>query len=211
MRSTIQSLLLTDFRSYARAELMVGGWSVFLFGPNGAGKTNLLEAISLLSPGRGLRGIVSRRGRQAPSRRGRRTTVGGVGAPSASSGRAMSGSARAPTSPGASRRASASTANPRLPDAWPTTCGRLWLTPAQDRLFLDAASERRRFFDRLVFAAYPRTPPTSSPMSARCASVAACWRTRAPTTPGYRRWRPEWPRPGSSDGGRSDSGARRSS
>ena len=56
MRSALQALQLTDYRSYAVAELRPDGRSVFLFGPNGAGKTNLLEAISLLSPGRGLRG-----------------------------------------------------------------------------------------------------------------------------------------------------------
>src|SRR3978361_1629425 len=56
MPSAIQSLLLTDFRSYARAELTLGGRSAYLFGPNGAGKRNLLEAASLLTPGRGLRG-----------------------------------------------------------------------------------------------------------------------------------------------------------
>src|SRR5579864_9384110 len=55
MRAAIVSLALTDFRSYERAELVAGGRCVFLFGPNGAGKTNLLEAISLFSPGRGMR------------------------------------------------------------------------------------------------------------------------------------------------------------
>ena len=52
----IQSLTLTDFRSYAAASLDLSGGSVFLFGPNGAGKTNVLEAVSWLAPGRGLRG-----------------------------------------------------------------------------------------------------------------------------------------------------------
>src|SRR5258707_672114 len=56
MRSAILILGLTDFRSYERAELHTRSHSAFLFGPNGAGKTNLLEAVSLLSPGRGLRG-----------------------------------------------------------------------------------------------------------------------------------------------------------
>src|SRR6185437_15864906 len=55
MRAAVQSLALTNFRSYERAELTPGGRSVYLFGPNGAGKTNLLEALSLLSPGRGMR------------------------------------------------------------------------------------------------------------------------------------------------------------
>ncbi|MGB5949389.1 MAG: AAA family ATPase, partial [Parvibaculum sp.] len=49
-------LVVTDFRSYVRAEIALDGRPVVLTGENGAGKTNLLEAISLLSPGRGLRG-----------------------------------------------------------------------------------------------------------------------------------------------------------
>ncbi len=60
MTSTVLvSLSLTDFRSYPAAALETGGRSVYLFGPNGAGKTNLLEAVSLLSPGRGLRGAAT--------------------------------------------------------------------------------------------------------------------------------------------------------
>jgi DNA replication and repair protein RecF len=52
----VKRVALTNFRSYARAELEVDAVPVVLAGPNGTGKTNLLEAISLLSPGRGLRG-----------------------------------------------------------------------------------------------------------------------------------------------------------
>ncbi|HEX6143530.1 MAG TPA: AAA family ATPase, partial [Geminicoccaceae bacterium] len=52
----VRRLTLTDFRSYARARLDLGPAPVVLIGPNGAGKTNLLEAVSLLAPGRGLRG-----------------------------------------------------------------------------------------------------------------------------------------------------------
>src|SRR5690606_36791142 len=63
----ITSLTLTDFRSYAKAELRPGPGATVLFGPNGAGKTNLLEAISLLTPGRGLRGApVAELGRREP-------------------------------------------------------------------------------------------------------------------------------------------------
>ena len=54
-RTALRRLTLTDFRSYDRAALALDGRPVFLFGPNGAGKTNLLEAISFLIPGRGLR------------------------------------------------------------------------------------------------------------------------------------------------------------
>src|SRR5687767_15625340 len=52
----IRRLTLSNFRSYHAAELRVpGGGAVVLTGPNGAGKTNLIEAISFLAPGRGLR------------------------------------------------------------------------------------------------------------------------------------------------------------
>src|SRR5512142_3347094 len=62
---------LTNFRSYASAEITVSGRPVVLAGPNGAGKTNVLDALSLLAPGRGLRGARLsehiRRGPSAPS------------------------------------------------------------------------------------------------------------------------------------------------
>uniref|UniRef100_UPI0012D34580 AAA family ATPase n=1 Tax=Sphingomonas segetis TaxID=1104779 RepID=UPI0012D34580 len=54
--ASISRLTLTDFRSYASASLEAGPGFVLLFGENGAGKTNLLEAVSILAPGRGLRG-----------------------------------------------------------------------------------------------------------------------------------------------------------
>ncbi len=153
MRSAIDHLELTDFRSYERAELAVGGASVFLFGPNGAGKTNLLEAVSFFSPGRGLRGAgLAEVGRRSPAE-----GVGRAWAVSALIG-GDAGQARLGTGleiAGAARRAV------RI-DGESAPAGRLaefarpiWLTPAQDRLFLDGAAERRRFFDRLVFAALP--------------------------------------------------------
>src|SRR5678815_3532239 len=55
-RLAVTRLRLTNFRSYTAGEIAVSGTSVVLAGPNGAGKTNVLDAISLLSPGRGLRG-----------------------------------------------------------------------------------------------------------------------------------------------------------
>src|ERR1700749_2897128 len=66
----LASLALTDFRSYRAAQLALGGAPVVLFGPNGAGKTNLLEAISYLSPGRGIRGATATEvGRRQPGER----------------------------------------------------------------------------------------------------------------------------------------------
>ncbi|MGI9170785.1 MAG: DNA replication/repair protein RecF, partial [Caulobacteraceae bacterium] len=153
MRSAIDHLRLTDFRSYAAAELDVGGASVFLFGPNGAGKTNLLEAVSFLSPGRGLRGAglaeVGRRGPEEAT--GRAWAVSALIGGGAAQTRVGTGLETA----GATRRAvriegenvpAARLADHILP---------IWLTPAHDRLFLEGAAERRRFFDRLVFAALP--------------------------------------------------------
>ena len=55
MRARIRRLTLTNFRSYQSAQVEVGHGPVVLVGPNGAGKTNLIEAISFLAPGRGLR------------------------------------------------------------------------------------------------------------------------------------------------------------
>ena len=67
MRTALTHLTLTDFRSYGRAEIALSGQPVFLVGPNGAGKTNLLEAVSLLTPGRGLRGAsLAEIGRRLP-------------------------------------------------------------------------------------------------------------------------------------------------
>jgi DNA replication and repair protein RecF len=153
VRSALIQLRLTDFRCYHRADLAPEGRSVFLFGPNGAGKTNLLEAISLLSPGRGLRGA-------ALSEVGRREPAEADGAPWAISARIADGEADMVVGTGVETRDS-----PRRLvriDGEPATPGELarrlrpmWLTPAQDRLFLDGAADRRRFLDRLVFAAEP--------------------------------------------------------
>ena len=127
-----------------------GGRSVFLFGANGAGKTNLLEALSLLTPGRGLRGAVAvaELGRRGPGEpQGRAWAVS-----------AMAGEARLGTgieTPGAARRLVRIDGQPVQPGRLADHLRCIWLTPALDRLFLEGAGERRRFFDRLVFAAEP--------------------------------------------------------
>jgi len=149
VRSALQSLTLTDYRSYAGAELRPEGRSVFLFGPNGAGKTNLLEAISLLSPGRGLRGApLAEVGRRLPGE-----TVGRAWAISAVVEDVRLGTGV--EAPGAARRIVRVDGETVPPGRLAEYVRPIWLTPLQDRLFLEAASERRRFFDRLVFAAEP--------------------------------------------------------
>jgi len=131
----------------------VGGRSVFLFGPNGAGKTNLLEAISFFSPGRGLRGsALAEVGRRAPGEAvGRAWAVSAdvrVGDGETRIGTGLEGS-------GDTRRRVRIDGEPAAPGALADLLRPMWLTPAQDRLFLDPPSERRRFLDRLVLAAEP--------------------------------------------------------
>lgn len=151
MRSRILSLRLNQFRSYAEAELECGGRSVFLHGENGSGKTNLLEAISLLGAGRGLRGA-------ALGEIGRRPAKALEGVPWAVAGTLAGDAGERRLGVGFDPAQSARRMH-RL-DGEPVPAAMLgehirpmWLTPAQDRLFLGPASERRRFFDRLVYAA----------------------------------------------------------
>lgn len=151
--SALTSLTLTNFRSYELGSLEPRGRSVWLAGPNGAGKTNLLEAISLLSPGKGLRGA-------ALAEVGRRMPGEGLGRPWAVAARVSDGEdpvqlGTGTDSPGSSRRLTRVEGSSVPPGRLTDHIRPVWLTPAQDRLFLEAAGDRRRFFDRLVFAAEP--------------------------------------------------------
>lgn len=153
-RAALLSLTLTDFRSYERATLRPDGASVYLFGANGAGKTNLLEAVSLLSPGKGLRGSsLVEVGRRLPGEAaGRAWAVAAeVEAGEDEPVRLGTGVELA----GAARRIVRLEGETVPPGRLSDHIRPIWLTPAQDRLFLEAASERRRFFDRLVFAGEP--------------------------------------------------------
>ncbi len=152
-RTALSNLALTDFRSYARAELALDGGPVWLFGPNGAGKTNLLEAVSFLAPGRGLRNAaVAEVGRRLPGEaRGRAWSV-------SVRLRGVEGDVRLGTGldgPSGARRVVRVEGEPAPPGRLAEYLRLVWLTPQQDRLFLEGASERRRFFDRLTYAAEP--------------------------------------------------------
>jgi len=150
----LRRLTLTDFRSYDRAELSLDGRPVYLFGSNGAGKTNLLEAVSLLSPGRGLRGsAIAEIGRRLPGEaQGRAWAVSAE----------IEGDEDVQTvgtgvdAPGAARRLVRIEGEPVPPGRLSDVLRLVWLTPREDRLFLEAASDRRRFFDRLTFAVEPQ-------------------------------------------------------
>lgn len=153
MRTALTHLTLTDFRSYERAEIALDGRPVWLVGPNGAGKTNLLEAVSLLTPGRGLRGAAQvELGRRLPGERvGRAWAVAAVIDQDGEPIRVGTGVESA----GAARRTVRLEGETVPPGRLADLQRQVWLTPAQDRLFLEGAGDRRRFFDRLVFAAEP--------------------------------------------------------
>ncbi len=150
----ITRLTLTEFRNYRDLRLTTHARLVALSGANGAGKTNILEAISLLAPGRGLRGApfdeLARQGGpgQWAIAAGVDTAHGALGLGTAWTGQPDGGeaSARAVVIDGEPQRSSGALGeHMRL----------LWLTPAQDRLFAGPASDRRRFLDRLVAASEP--------------------------------------------------------
>ena len=149
----IQSLTLTDFRSYAAATLPIAAGAVVLHGPNGAGKTNLLEALSLFTPGRGLRGATApEMGRREPGEAtGRAWAVAAV----LTDGDGETKLGTGVQSPGAARRIVRIDGETAQPGRLLDHLRPVWATPEQDRLFSDARAARLKFFDRLVFAADP--------------------------------------------------------
>ena len=153
--ASIASLRLIDFRSYTSLDAIFQPGAVAFYGPNGAGKTNLLEAISLLSPGRGLRrakaallarvedgnscpawGINAALHAKMEEEQPTRISVGQV--PEFPRRRQLKIDGKQATGPELARRLSM-----------------LWLTPAQDRLFTGPAADRRKFIDRFALAFTP--------------------------------------------------------
>jgi len=158
----IRKLTVSNFRNYSTASLEPSKQMVVLLGNNGAGKTNLLEAISMLSPGRGLRraqltqlnrakidainkdNTIETQGQWAVSVRvesnGFQTTIG----TGCASGPADGKSAKRLVKINGDIVKSQTSLNDYLSVSW--------LTPQMDRLFVEGGSQRRRFLDRLVFA-----------------------------------------------------------
>ena len=151
----VRRLVLTDFRNYRSARLDLDAGPVVLTGPNGAGKTNLLEAISFLSPGRGLRNArlsdVDRRGGSA---NGEVASWAVAATIETRRGAVRIGTGR--ESAEDERRAVRIDGEPARGQAALAEClGVLWLTPQMDRLFLEGPGGRRRFLDRLVLGLDP--------------------------------------------------------
>jgi len=142
----LSRLVLTNFRNHADLTLATGPGFVVLTGENGAGKTNILEAVSLLAPGRGLR-------RASLSDMARQSGAGGFGV-AATLARAAGDVAFATGTQASApeRRIVRIQGATTSANAFVEWLSVLWLTPAMDRLFVEPAGERRRFLDRLTLA-----------------------------------------------------------
>jgi DNA replication and repair protein RecF len=149
MTRHLSRLRLTAFRNYTSAALDLDARHVVLTGPNGAGKTNLLEAISLLSPGRGLR----RASFETVQAQGSDLGWAVAATVETENGPADIGTGAGPDDAG--RRVRINGANARSVEAMSDYLRVLWLTPSMDGLFSGPASERRRFLDRLVTTLIP--------------------------------------------------------
>ena len=144
--TALTRLTLTDFRNYASLSLPLDGRHVCLYGANGAGKTNLLEAVSQLGPGRGLRSA----------------TLQDMVRKDAPAGWTVSAMLADEQRIGVGLELSPSTKRTVRIDGASATASDLaelvrivWLTPAMDGVFRGSTSDRRRFFDRQVMAHMP--------------------------------------------------------
>jgi DNA replication and repair protein RecF len=157
-------LALSNFRNYRSAKLALGDGPVVLTGANGAGKTNLLEALSFLAPGRGLRNAklsdVDRRSIALAGAAGEAVAASGwavAAAVTTRCGIVRIGTGRDPAA-GERRTVRIDGETARGHGALSEHLGMVWLTPQMDRLFLDGPAGRRRFVDRLVTAIDPGHP-----------------------------------------------------
>ncbi|MBL9048766.1 MAG: DNA replication/repair protein RecF [Tabrizicola sp.] len=147
MGLVVASLQLSHFRSHRAGRLGFDGRPVAIVGPNGAGKTNILEAVSLLSPGRGLR-------RAAVEDLARRPEALGWKISASVQGLTAAHELETWAEPGEARQV-------RIDGkaATQASLGRvlriLWLVPAMDRLWIEAAEGRRRFLDRMTLSFFP--------------------------------------------------------
>ena len=145
---SITALTLSQFRSHRAGGVVFDGRPVAISGPNGAGKTNILEAISLLSPGRGLRRAASGDLARLPVSIGWKVQaeVRGLGGSSHKVETWAEGGG--PREVRIDDKATSQTALGRILRI-------LWLVPAMDRLWIEGAEGRRRFLDRMTLSFTP--------------------------------------------------------
>jgi DNA replication and repair protein RecF len=143
----VSALRLSQFRSHQRADIAFDGRPVAIFGPNGAGKTNLIEALSLLSPGRGLRGA------DAADLARRPGTLGWKIEAELATPQGLRDIATG-ADPGTGRWVRID-AKPAPQTALARLLPVLWLVPVMDRLWVEGAEGRRRFLDRATMSFVP--------------------------------------------------------
>ncbi len=143
----LSRLTLSHFRSHKLARLEVDSRPVAIYGPNGAGKTNLIEAVSLFSPGRGLRRASAAEMARRPEAVGWKIAglVHGAGEPHEVEFTSEAGAARVVQITG--KRASQVQLG--------QIARAVWLVPAMDRLWIEGAEGRRRFLDRVTLSFAP--------------------------------------------------------
>ncbi len=152
-RLAVTSLSLSHLRSHKTTLIQGDGRPVVIFGPNGAGKTNILEALSLLSPGRGLRRAAIPDIARTPEALGWKVTAR-LQAPD------RTHEIETWAEPGTTTRALKIDGKTAPQIALGRLARVIWLIPAMDRLWLEGAADRRRFLDRLTLSLEPNHADT---------------------------------------------------
>ena len=149
----VERLQLSHFRNYQQLNLPIGGQMIVLNGENGSGKTNMLEALSLFMPGRGLRrsSFDDMACTDGPGSWAVNISLGGLPEP------VRLGSGLVPDQPDSKPRRQSRVDGTAVSgaSAFASYIRLVWLTPAMDRLFAGPATERRRFLDRIVISTDP--------------------------------------------------------
>ena len=189
---------LDHFRNYPAADLRISAGHIVVLGDNGAGKTNLLEAISMLAPGRGMRRA---RGEQlafaamADLGRGSRRVDWAVSARLETPDGAVDIGTGVPSDSTTGNRIMRLEGHTVSQADMGSRISVSWLTPQMDGIFLDSPAARRRFLDRLVIAFDPAHIGRLSRYEKLFVNGRTCWLTVAVTAHGTVRLNPCWPKP----------------